>query len=155
MFNISLTTLCASIQQFLFCSEKKESFISIMNTWLTMRKKEAAPATYEQNKYYCKHYIAPYFKDYMINKIDTQDVLNYMNQSFCLLFTTGMRSGEVCGLRWCDLHEDHVIPSIVIDKRRGTSYLKNEFAPQSVYLNSKLLLELKKHTKRAMLKKWH
>lgn len=192
----------------------KESFVAVMESWLIARKKNKAPATYDQNYYYCNHYIKPYFENYMINKIDTQDVMNFMNQldvsaatvnktmnilkqifdlavlykynrynpctgikkpqikqkkvtvysqsdikkflsltevkessgyiAFCLLFTTGMRPGEVCGLRWCDWFGDYIIPTIGIDKKRGISDLKNEFAHQSVFINSKIQSELKK-----------
>lgn len=193
---------------------EKESFVTVMNSWLTLRKKNVAPATYDQNYYYCNHYIFPYFKNMMINKIDTQDVMNFMNQldvsaatinkamnilkqifdlavlykyirfnpcadirkpkikqnkayvwsqddirnfltldevkqsngylAFCILFTTGMRPGEVCGLRWCDWETDHVIPTVGIDKRRQSTELKNEFAHQSVYINDKIQKELKR-----------
>lgn len=193
---------------------KKESFISVSESWFFSRKKNIANTTYRQNEWYFNHYIKPYFKDYMISKIDTQDVMNFMNSldvapatinktmnilkqildlavlygyirynhcigvkkpkikstkkpvwsqedikdflcledvkestgyvAFCLLFTTGMRPGEVCGLRWCDWYGEYVIPTIGIDNKKEKTDLKNEFAHQEVYINSKLQSELKK-----------
>ena len=193
---------------------EKESFITVMNSWLALREKNVAPATYYQNEYYCRHYIEPYFEKMMVNKVDTQDVMNFMNTldvsaatvnkamnllkqifdlavlykyirynpctdirkpkikqnkveiwsqadirnflsledvkqsngyiAFCLLFTTGMRPGEVCGLRWCDFKSDHVIPTVGIDKKRKPTELKNEFAHQTVYINEKIQKELKR-----------
>jgi Site-specific recombinase XerD len=196
---------------------KKESFVSVSESWFSSRKKIIAPTTYRQNEWYYNHYIKPYFKDFMISKIDTQDIVNFMSGlnvapgtvnkamnilkqifdlavlygyirynpctgvkkprikttrkptwtqneirdflnlkdvkectgyiAFCLLFTTGMRPGEVCGLRWCDWCGECLLPAHGIDNFKVPTDLKNEFAHQEVYIGSKLQAELKKSKK--------
>jgi len=193
---------------------KKESFIAVADTWFNSRKKSIAATTYRQNEWYYNHYIKPYFKEFMINKIDTQDIVNFMSGldiapatvnkamnilkqifdlavlfgyirnnpcsgvkkprikptkkptwsqdeireflnlqdvkectgyiAFCMLFTTGMRPGEVRGLRWQDWYGEYVIPVHGIDNKKNQTELKNEFAHQDVYISSKMQTELSK-----------
>lgn len=61
-----------------------------------------------------------------------------------ILFVTGMRPGEVCGLRWCDWYGDYFIPTVGIDSERGITDLKNDKAHSEVYINSDLEFHLKK-----------
>lgn len=192
---------------------EKKSFVSVTESFLLSRKNICAPSTYDQNEYYCYHYIMPYFEKYMIDMIDAQDISNFMHKmtvgpatinktmnilsqifdlailykyikfnpcigikkpkikkktvktykpsdikeflnlddvksstgylAFCIIFATGMRPGEVCGLRWCDIFDDHLIPDVGIDKHRRISNLKNELAHQSIFINTKIQSELK------------
>ncbi|WFR56428.1 site-specific integrase [Anaerocolumna sp. AGMB13025] len=61
-----------------------------------------------------------------------------------ILFVTGMRPGEVCGLRWCDWYGDYFIPTVGIDSERETTDLKNEKAHSEVYIDTDLEIHLKK-----------
>lgn len=63
--------------------------------------------------------------------------------AFMILFTTGMRPGEVCGLRWVDLRKDHFVPTVGTDKKRRTTDLKNDEAHNNVYVSDSLLNHLK------------
>lgn len=51
-----------------------------------------------------------------------------------ILFTTGMRPGEVCGLRWGDFKEDHFTPTIGINRYGTETDLKNDKAHESVFV---------------------
>lgn len=77
-----------------------------------------------------------------LNLKDTKNSSAYT--AFMILFTTGMRPGEVCGLRWCDWIDDYFIPTIGIDSVRESTDLKNEKAHENVYLDQRLILQLKK-----------
>jgi integrase len=48
---------------------------------------------------------------------------------------TGMRPGEVCGLRWCDLHQDYLLPTVGINRYGNETDLKNEKAHEKVFLD--------------------
>lgn len=60
-----------------------------------------------------------------------------------ILFKTGMRPGEVCGLRWCDFDGESFIPSIGIAKNGSITDLKNAKAHDNVYLTDDLIVYLK------------
>lgn len=62
--------------------------------------------------------------------------------AFMLLFNTGMRPGEVCGLRWSDYDGECLHPEEGIDKERNITDLKNEKAKEEVYLSPELILHL-------------
>lgn len=64
--------------------------------------------------------------------------------AFMILFNTGMRPGEVCGLRWSDYDGESFSPREGIDKEGNTTELKNEKAKEEVYLSPKLMLHLNK-----------
>ncbi len=55
--------------------------------------------------------------------------------AFLILFTTGMRPGEVCGLRWIDWKGDYFTPVVGIDDKRDETDLKNENAHDNVYID--------------------
>ncbi|MFV0343408.1 MAG: tyrosine-type recombinase/integrase [Anaerocolumna sp.] len=61
-----------------------------------------------------------------------------------ILFVTGMRPGEVCGLRWCDWFGDYFTPTIGIGPERDITDLKNDKAHSEVYIDSSLEKHLKK-----------
>lgn len=61
-----------------------------------------------------------------------------------ILFSTGMRPGEVCGLRWCDWYDDYFIPEIGIDNKREITDLKNDKAHDPIYIDIKLQKHLDK-----------
>lgn len=61
-----------------------------------------------------------------------------------ILFKTGMRPGEVCGLRWCDFDGESFTPTIGISKDGKVTDLKNAKAHESVYLTDDLIIYLKK-----------
>ena len=77
-----------------------------------------------------------------LNLKDTKNSTAYT--AFLILFTTGMRPGEVCGLRWCDWIDDYFSPEIGIDSKREETRLKNEKAHDNVYLDQRVILQLKK-----------
>ncbi|MDF2858676.1 MAG: integrase family protein, partial [Neobacillus sp.] len=52
-----------------------------------------------------------------LNLKDTKQSSAYT--AFLILFTTGMRPGEVCGLRWSDWTDDYFIPTVGIDSKRS------------------------------------
>jgi len=60
-----------------------------------------------------------------------------------LLFSTGMRPGEDCGLRWIDWVDDYITPTVGIDEKREETDLKNDKAHDPIYLDIKLLCKLK------------
>lgn len=62
-----------------------------------------------------------------------------------ILFSTGMRPGEVCGLRWCDFITDHFTPCVGIGRERDKTTLKNNKAHDSVYIPDYLIKILNKH----------
>nr|WP_308743256.1 site-specific integrase [uncultured Anaerocolumna sp.] len=64
--------------------------------------------------------------------------------AYLILFSTGMRPGEVCGLRWCDWIDDYFIPTVGIDDKREETYLKNDKAHDNVYLDQRVILQLKR-----------
>lgn len=71
---------------------------------------------------------------------DTQKSTCYI--AFMILFTTGMRPGEVCGLRWCDFDGECFRPEIGIDKSGNITELKNDKAKEEIYLSPALILQL-------------
>lgn len=77
-----------------------------------------------------------------LNLKDTKESTAYT--AFLILFTTGMRPGEVCGLRWCDWIDDYFLPTIGIDKDREETDLKNDKAHENVYLDQRVILQLRK-----------
>lgn len=77
-----------------------------------------------------------------LNLKDTKQATCYL--AFSILFATGMRPGEVCGLRWCDWINDYFVPTIGIDKDREVTDLKNEKAHENVYISQSIILLLKK-----------
>ncbi|HKL79223.1 MAG TPA: site-specific integrase [Mobilitalea sp.] len=62
--------------------------------------------------------------------------------AFTILFSTGMRPGEVCGLRWSDYDGECFKPEIGIDRDGDDTDLKNDKAKEEVYLSPKLILHL-------------
>ncbi|MDF2485686.1 MAG: integrase family protein [Herbinix sp.] len=62
--------------------------------------------------------------------------------AFLILFSAGMRPGEVCGLRWSDYDGECFRPEGGIDKERNTTELKNDKAKEEVYLSPELILHL-------------
>ena len=73
---------------------------------------------------------------------DTIDATCYT--AFMILFSTGMRPGEACGLRWSDYDGERFKPEIGIGKNREYTELKNDKAKEDVYLSPKLVLHLNK-----------
>lgn len=73
---------------------------------------------------------------------ETKDATCYT--AFLILFNTGMRPGEVCGLRWCDYDGECFAPKIGIDKEGNITELKNDKAKEDVYLSAKLIMHLNK-----------
>jgi len=71
---------------------------------------------------------------------DTKEATCYT--AFLILFSTGMRPGEVCGLRWRDYDGECFHPEIGIDKRGNETELKNDKAKEEIYLSPKLILHL-------------
>ncbi len=65
--------------------------------------------------------------------------------AFLILFSTGMRPGEVCGLRWCDWYGDSFVPEVGIDVKRNLTDLKNSNAHNEVYIDVLLEKKLEKH----------
>jgi len=82
----------------------------------------------------------------MINKFltlrDTKDATCYT--ALWILFATGMRPGEVCGLRWGDWHGDYFMPTFGIDEKREQTDLKNVQANSEVYIDVDLEMHLAK-----------
>jgi integrase len=64
--------------------------------------------------------------------------------AFMILFNTGMRPGEVCGLRWSDYDGECFRPNEGIDRERNITDLKNEKAKEEVYLSPELIFHLNK-----------
>lgn len=75
-----------------------------------------------------------------LNLKDTKESSAYT--ALLILFSTGMRPGEVCGLRWCDWMDDYFLPAIGIDSKREETELKNEKAHESVYSEQHVNSEL-------------
>ena len=75
-----------------------------------------------------------------LNLRDTKEATCYT--AFMILFNTGMRPGEVCGLRWCDYDGECFHPEIGIEKNGAKTELKNEKAKEEVYLSPGLVLHL-------------
>lgn len=75
-----------------------------------------------------------------LNLKDTKNATCYT--AFLLLFNTGMRPGEVCGVRWCDYDGECIHPEKGVGKERSVTDLKNEKAKEEIYLSPKLLLHL-------------
>ena len=61
-----------------------------------------------------------------------------------ILFTTGMRPGEVCGLKWGDFKGDHFTPSEGISRYGTSTDLKNTKAHESVFIPDFFIPYLKK-----------
>lgn len=77
-----------------------------------------------------------------LNLKDVKEATCYT--AFLILFSTGMRPGEVCGIRWSDYDGECFRPEIGIDKNGKATDLKNEKAKEEVYLSPKLILHLNK-----------
>jgi integrase len=77
-----------------------------------------------------------------LNLKDAKESSCYL--AFLIIFSTGMRPGEVCGLRWCDWDEDCFTPTIGISKKREITDLKNNMAHNAVYIDQELIFCLKK-----------
>lgn len=77
-----------------------------------------------------------------LNLQDTRNATCYT--AFLILFSTGMRPGEVCGLRWCDFDGECFSPKIGVDKNGKQTELKNEKAKEEVYLSPELIMHLNK-----------
>ncbi len=60
-----------------------------------------------------------------------------------ILFKTGMRPGEVCGIRWCDFDGESFSPEIGVAKNGENTDLKNTKAHDSIYLTDDLIAYLK------------
>lgn len=75
-----------------------------------------------------------------LNLQDTKEATCYT--AFLILFSTGMRPGEVCGLRWIDYDGECFKPEIGIDKKGNETELKNDKAKEEIYLSPKLILHL-------------
>lgn len=71
---------------------------------------------------------------------DTKEATCYT--AFMILFNTGMRPGEVCGLRWSDYDGECFRPREGIDKRGNITELKNDKAKEEVYLSPQLIMHL-------------
>lgn len=67
---------------------------------------------------------------------EVQNQTCYM--AFLILFTTGMRPGEVCGLKWRDWQGDYFTPGVGIDDKREETDLKNENAHDNVYIDDNI-----------------
>jgi len=65
-----------------------------------------------------------------------------------ILFSTGMRPGEVCGLRWRDYDGECFSAQNGIDTKRNETELKNDKAHDEVYISAELKKELAKHKNR-------
>lgn len=63
--------------------------------------------------------------------------------AFLILFSTGMRPGEVCGLRWKDYDGECFLPEIGIDKYGVPTELKNDKAREEIYLSPELIMHLR------------
>lgn len=75
--------------------------------------------------------------------------LEYVKEStiytaILILFKTGMRPGEVCGLRWCDFDGESFSPTYGIAKDGTVTELKNSKAHDNVYLTDDLIAYLKR-----------
>lgn len=77
-----------------------------------------------------------------LNLADVKESTCYT--ALLILFNTGMRPGEVCGLRWCDYDGECFVPEIGIDKQGDTTELKNDKARDEVYLSPKIIMQLNK-----------
>lgn len=77
-----------------------------------------------------------------LNLQDVKEATCYT--AFMILFSTGMRPGEVCGLRWCDYDGECFHPTIGIDKNGNVTELKNDKAKEEVYLSPELIIFLNK-----------
>ncbi|MGF7145340.1 integrase [Anaerotaenia torta] len=75
-----------------------------------------------------------------LNLPDTKEATCYT--AFMILFNTGMRPGEVCGLRWSDYDGECFAPKIGIDKEGNVTELKNDKAREEVYLSPEIILHL-------------
>lgn len=76
--------------------------------------------------------------------------LNDVKKSSCytalmILFSTGMRPGEVCGLRWCDYDGECFTAQLGIDVHGNITELKNDKAHDEVYISNELIAHLKRH----------
>ena len=71
---------------------------------------------------------------------DTKEATCYT--AFMILFSTGMRPGEVCGLKWSDYDGESFRPEQGIGKERHMTELKNDKAKEEVYLSPELILHL-------------
>lgn len=61
-----------------------------------------------------------------------------------ILFSTGMRPGEVCGLRWCDYDGECFSAQVGVDSHGNITELKNDKAHEDVYISNELIAHLKK-----------
>lgn len=85
--------------------------------------------------------------------------LDYVKEStiytaLLILFKTGMRPGEACGLRWCDFDGESFTPTVGIAKNGSVTELKNNKAHDNIYLTDDLiayLIGLRKFQKKLYL----
>ena len=77
-----------------------------------------------------------------LNLPDTKEATCYT--AFLILFSTGMRPGEVCGLDWTEFDGEGFNPTKGIDKNGNITDLKNEKAKEKIYLSPSLILHLNK-----------
>jgi integrase len=61
-----------------------------------------------------------------------------------ILFNTGMRPGEVCGLQWSDYDGECFTAKQGIGKKGNITELKNDKAREEVYLSPELIMHLNK-----------
>lgn len=66
------------------------------------------------------------------------------NTAFMILFNTGMRPGEVCGLQWSDYDGECFTAKQGIGKKGNITELKNDKAREEVYLSPELIMHLNK-----------
>ena len=79
------------------------------------------------------------------NFLGLNDVTNATcHTAFMILFNTGMRPGEVCGIRWCDYDGECFRLQEGIDREGNVTDLKNEKAKEEIYLSPKLILHINK-----------
>ncbi|MDF2510428.1 MAG: integrase family protein [Herbinix sp.] len=64
--------------------------------------------------------------------------------AYLIMFTTGMRPGEVCGLRWCDWIDDYFIPTLGVDDHGEYTDLKNDKAHDPVFIDHRVMSQLNK-----------
>lgn len=73
---------------------------------------------------------------------DTKNATCYT--AYLILFSTGMRPGEVCGLDWTEFDDEGFNPTKGIDKNGNITELKNDKAKEKIFLSPELIMHLKK-----------
>jgi integrase len=66
---------------------------------------------------------------------------------FQIIFSTGMRPGEVCGLQFGDIDGDYINLDRGLNRYGHETDMKNDYAHESVFINEKLKRALKIHSK--------